>query len=83
MKKLIIPAIVLIAGAASAFTTHSTKTLADEPYRIDVPGVECAPVTETCTTVISSTICTHSLSGATLYAMNDLGTACDVDLFKP
>jgi hypothetical protein len=82
MKKLILPAFVLMMGAGAAFATKATtsKTAIVDGYRVDAVSGQCIKENK-CSTTFGET-CVWSVDGATpLHELSE--TMCGEELFKP
>ena len=82
MKKLILPAFVILMGAGAAFATKATtgKRAIVDAYRIDAVSGQCIDAKQKCSTTPGPT-CTWSADGVTsLHELSE--TMCGEELFQ-
>ncbi|ANF52968.1 hypothetical protein A0O34_21650 [Chryseobacterium glaciei] len=82
MKKLILPAFVILMGAGAAFATKATtsKRAIVDAYRIDAVSGQCIDAEQKCSTTFGET-CLWSADNATpLHQLSE--TMCGEELFK-
>ncbi|MCY1662599.1 DUF6520 family protein [Chryseobacterium sp. SL1] len=82
MKKLILPAFVILIGAGAAFATKATtrKNALVTAYRIDAVTGQCIDAQQQCSSIPGET-CLWSVDDATpLHSLS--GTMCGDELFK-
>lgn len=85
MKKLILPAFVLLMGAGAAFATKATtsKRVLVDAYRIDAVTGQCIKAQQQCNPT-GSEVCTWSVDNLTpLHDAPISATMCGEELFKP
>lgn len=83
MKKLLLPAFVVLMGAGAAFATKATtsKRANVDAYRIDAVSGQCIDAEQQCSTTFGET-CLWSVDNSTpLHQLSE--TMCGEELFKP
>ncbi|MFP3598572.1 DUF6520 family protein [Chryseobacterium sp. SIMBA_029] len=86
MKKLMIPAALVLLGTGAAFATkaaNSTKSAVIPTYRMDPESGLCVQVGQECST-IQNVVCRWTADGVTpLHSAPISPTECGSVLFKP